>query len=292
LILVIGASGFVGRHLMARLSERDAPIRALVPDARAAQTLRSSRVQSFAGRAATPDLLERVLEGVDTIIHVAVSGLCPDQATGWGIREPEPQRIVAAARAAGVRHILYVSSLGARDDPRHPYHRGQWLGEQAVIAGGVPFAILRPSLVVAPGEPFFTMLATLIGMAPCVPLPDGNGARQQPIAVHDLCSCLLTMLDNVRYLGAVHDVGGPEHVNLREMAEIVMRVLGRRRPIVPVPGAAARRAVALLATLAPGMCSTFDLPPGDLVAATDALPRLFGVEKPTRLQAALDYLRR
>ncbi len=295
MILVTGASGFVGRRLIARLSERGERVRALVHDARSAQQMRSGRVQAFARDARDPGLPRRVLEGVDSVIHLDVAGLQPDPATGIAVRALDPRRVVEAARVAGVRRVLYVSSLGARNDPRYPYYHGQWLGEQTVIAGGVPYAILRPSLVAGPGDPSFTALAGLIRLAPIVPILDRDGARHQPIAVHDLCSCLLKMLDDDRYLGGVHDVGGPEQLSDREMAEIVMRVLGRRRPIVRLPGATARQAAALLGALAPRAAMVrcaLDLPTGDLVTATDALPRLFGVEKPMRLQAALDYVRR
>jgi NADH dehydrogenase len=287
-ILVIGASGFIGRHLIARLRERGEGLRALVSDAQSARQMRSSRVQAFAEDAREPDLPRRMLEGVDTVIYLTVAGLCPDPATGRVARAQDPERIAASARVAGARRILYVSSLGARDDPRHPYHHGQWIVEQAVMHGGVPFAILRPSLVVGPGDPYFSALAGLIRLAPMLALADG-GARHQPIAAHDLCSCLVAMLNDDRYLGGSYDVGGPEHLNLREMVEIVMRVLGRRRSIVHLPHPAASRAVALLT---PGLAGVLDLPALDLVTATDSLPRLFGVEKPTYLQAALGYLRR
>jgi uncharacterized protein YbjT (DUF2867 family) len=294
MILVTGASGYVGGHLMARLKERGEAIRPLVRDLRAAERLRGAGVEPAVGNIADPASLRRAMEGVDTVIHLVAIIVEKGDATFGRINAQGTRNVVAAAQAAGVKRFLYMSENGAQDNPRYPYLQSKWQGEQAVIAGGIPYAILRPSLIFGSGDRFFNTLAALVRGNPIVPIVGDGKSPFQPVWVEDVCTCFVKMLDDDSYLGREYNVGGPEQLSYEEMVDIVMRVLGKRRPKIHLPIALMKPAATVMQAVLPKPPVT----PGqlDLLAvpnttAPNPLPALFGIERPAYLQAKLDYIK-
>lgn len=295
MILLTGATGFVGRHLLARLQQRGEPLRPLVHDAAAAQRLRATNVEPTVGDVTDPASLRRALQGVDTVIHLVAIITEKGGATFARINAQGTRNVVEAARAAGVTRFLHMSANGAQDNPRYPYLQTKWQGEQAVAASGLPYSILRPSVIFGHGDQFFNTLATLVRLNPIVPIPGNGQSRFQPIWVEDVCTCFLTMLDDDTYLGRGYDVGGPEQLSYDEMIDVLMRVLGQRRPKLHLPIPLLKPAAALMAAALPRPPVTpgqLDLLEVDNVTAPNPLPTLFGIAKPAYLQAKLDYIRK
>jgi len=293
MILVTGATGFVGQHLMDRLRERGEALRPLVRDARDAERLRSLNVEPVVGDVTDLAALARAMTGVDTVIHLAAITVEKVAATFERVNARGARNVADAARNAGVARFLYLSVNGARDDPRYPYVRSKWRGEQAVVASGIPYTVLRPSLIFGRGEQFCAALASLARRSPVMPIAGDGKTLFQPVWVEDVCSCLLKALDDDAYLGRVYEVGGPEQLSYDEIVDIVMRVLGKRRRKVHVPlmllkPAAIMSAVLPMSLVTPGQ---LDLLTIDHTAALNPLPALFGIARPAYLQAKLDDIR-
>ncbi len=293
MILVTGATGFVGQHLMDRLRERGATIRPLVRDVRDAARLRGLHVEPVVGDVTNPAALARAMTGVDTVIHLAAITVERGAATFERVNARGARHMVDAARNAGVARFLYLSVNGARDDSRYPYPRSKWRGEQAVVASGIPYAVLRPSLIFGRGDHFCAALASLARRSPVVPIVGDGKSLFQPVWVEDVCSCILKALDDDAYLGHVYEIGGSEQLSYDEIADIVMRVLGKRRRKVHVPLALLKPVAAIMPAVLPMSLVTpgqLDLLLIDNSAEPDSLPALFGIARPAYLQAKLDYI--
>jgi NADH dehydrogenase len=295
MILVTGATGFVGRHLIAQLQARGEQVRPLVRNAATAQRARATNIEPAIGDVTDPASLERAMEGVDAVIHLVAIITEKGSATFERINVQGTRNVVSAARAAGVKRLLHMSANGAQDNPRYPYLQSKWRGELAVIESGLPNSILRPSLIFGRGDQFFTTLAMVVRLNPIVPIAGDGTSMFQPIWVEDVCTCFLKMLDDDTYLGRSFDVGGPEQLSYEDLVDIVMRVLGTRKPKIHVPIplmkplAAAMEALLPHPPVTPGQLDLLEI---DNVTAPNPLPELFGIERPAYLQAKLDYIKR
>ncbi len=293
MILVTGATGYVGQHLLARLVAHGDIVRPLVRDAAAAARVRGVNVEPVIGDVTDPASLAGRLDGVDTVIHLVAIIVEKGKATFEDTNAQGSRNVVAEAKRAGVKRFLHIGANGARDDAAYPYLRSKWLGEQAVIKSGIPYAVLNPSLIFGSGDVFFNTLATLVRLNPIVPVVGSGTSKFQPIWVEDVCTCLLKCLDDETYLNKTYDIGGPEQLTYDEMIAIIMRVLGKRRPTIHVPIALMKPAAAVMAAILPQPPVTpgqLDLLKIDNITAPNPLPALFGIAEPAYLQAKLDYI--
>ena len=151
MILVTGATGFIGSNLVRRLAAEAKPVRALVRDAEKARRVLGPDVETITGNIAEPVSLARAAEGADTIIHLV--GIIQEArgATFEGIHVRGTENILAAAVRAGARRFVFQSALGTRPNAPSRYHQTKWRAEELVRASGLSWTILRPSLVYGPG---------------------------------------------------------------------------------------------------------------------------------------------
>ena len=253
MLLVTGATGFLGRRVVQALQQAGhSPVRCLLHRSSSDGTASADGVQIAHGSVQDPASLAAAMDSVDAVVHlVGIIRERPPATTFAGVNHGGTRNVAEAAKAAGVKHIVYVSALGARDDPRYPYARSKWLGEQEVINSGAPFTILRPSILFGEGDEFFNTLAALVKMLPLVPVAGSGGNRFQPIAADDVARCVATAVLQEGYFGRVIEVGGPRHYTYRELLRVVATVLGVRRLRVHVPIACMRGMAAVMERMLP-----------------------------------------
>jgi len=258
-ILLIGGSGFIGRHVASRLA---ADGRRLVVAARRRQRARDlillptvDVVDADVHDGAT---LERLMAEQDAVINL-VGVLHGGRAPAGAAYGPEfarahvelPRRIVRAAAQAGVRRVLHVSALGA--DPRGPsmYLRSKADGEAAIKAAtGIASTIFRPSVVFGRDDSFLNLLAGLAAWLPVLPLGCAD-ACFQPVWVEDVAAAIVNAVDNEACFGKVYELCGPRVYTLQELAGFAARASGHPRRIVALPPGIARLQARLM-ELMPG----------------------------------------
>ena len=237
-ICILGGTGFVGRVIADQATERGIRVRVLTrsqPRARALTVLPT--VEVMVGDPADEATLARAFEGMDAAVNL-IGILHETRAQSFTAVHAElPRRAAQAARASGIRHLVHVSALGASEKGPSRYLRSKAAGEAAVkmTAGGVPWTILRPSVVFGEGDRFLNVFATLVRLFPVIPLA-GAGARFQPIWVEDVARCAMAALGNPRAFGQAYDLCGPRVYTLAELVQVVASVLGKRRRVVALPG--------------------------------------------------------
>jgi uncharacterized protein YbjT (DUF2867 family) len=249
-ILVTGASGFVGRHVVQALLAAGKDVRALVRDPKKGDSLGCELVEGDMTDAAS---LRRAVEGVEAVIHLV--------AVRQG-KEEKFQRVmvqggrdlVDAARAAGVRRFLLMSALGTSEENKDlvPYYRAKWDVEQLVAGSGIDHVIFRPSFIFGRDGGIIPPFRRLVKLAPVTPIIGSGERRIEPIWVDDVAAYFVQALDLEAATNRAFEIGGPEAVTWNEFWERFRRVLGvRRRPTIHMP-VGLMRVNALLTERLPG----------------------------------------
>lgn len=240
MILITGATGLVGRHLVARLMQEAVPIRCLLP----ARRLR--RLPWDTGDPHSPELVEgsvtdeeaffRAVTGCHAVIHL-------ENALWWGRArdlaqvEVEGARALAAvARSARVGRIITLSQLGAAPSSAYTLHRVKGEVEALLRNSGVAYTIIRSGIVYAPDDAFINHIASMLRINPLVFVLPGRGdVVLHPIYIDDLVEALYRSLDRVRLVDATVDIGGAEYMSLRDLIRTVIRVTRMRRIVISMP---------------------------------------------------------
>jgi NADH dehydrogenase len=244
IVLVSGASGFVGSHVVAELVSAGHRVVALVRSPRAGEAVlrrlapaMAANVETRMGDVLAPETLPPALAGVDAVVHLVA--IPRDWNAGKDLLRVNlggTENVIAAMRAAGVRRLVHLGALGVEDRKELHYARSKARAEAAVRASGLDWTILRPSLLFGPRDGFFNIIADLVRVpAPLVPVPGDGRSRFQPLHVADLALCVRLAVERPATIGGSYDLGGPRVWTYREITAEVVRVLGRRRLIVPLP---------------------------------------------------------
>lgn len=267
LIAVVGASGYVGSRLVRRLEAEGRRVRGL------------ARPEVDLTRPAT---LKPALEGATVVVHAAaITGDRKEPYRGAyrEVNQSGTENLVRAARQAGVGRLVAISGLGARPAPEGTYLATRWGLEEAVRAGGIPYVILRPSVLFGEGAAFTTALAGLAARFPVVPLLGGGGTFFQPLWIEDLLGCLIGSLGAGAPLGRELPLGGAEVVSFRHLMEELGRASGNERPMLPLPLWLARPQARMMAAvmsnppLTPAAVELFGL---ENVAGENSVEEVFG----------------
>jgi NADH dehydrogenase len=143
------------------------------------------------------------------------------------------ETIARAASAIGAR-MVHVSAIGADENSPSHYARAKAAGETAVLAAAPSATILRPSLMFGPEDQFTNRFAALAQISPFLPLIGGE-TRMQPVHVRDVATAVADAVDGKTRPGATYELGGPEVLTMREIMEIILRIIERKRMLVSLP---------------------------------------------------------
>jgi len=229
-ILVTGGTGTLGKHVVRRLRDAGRDVRVLSRHTREAE----DGVQYMAGDLATGEGVEKAVEGVETIVHLAGSQKGD---------EDKARKLVQAATLAGEPHLVYISVVGADRIPMSSrvdramfgYFGSKLAAEQIVAGSGLPWTTLRAT------QFHDLTLTTVRQMARMPVIPAPSGFRFQPIDADEVAARLVELALG-EPAGRVPDMGGPRAYGMDELVRGYLRATNRHRPIVPLrlPGKAAR----------------------------------------------------
>lgn len=295
MILITGATGFVGRALVRQLSSIGYPLRALIrPSARSPRLPKGVPVEVAVVSLADTRGLRAAMRDVETIFHLASA---ENQGSRGSLLQTDiegTQNLVDAAADAGVDRIVYLSHLGAARASGYPAFKAKGIAEESIRAGKAPYTIIRSSLVYGPEDHFTNNVSRLVRNSFGIfPVPTGGRAVVQPVWVEDLVTCMIWALQNESTVNQVYEIGGNEFFTLQQVLEIVMEITRRRRFLVPISPITLRAVTVFLEGVLPGFpISSFflDYFAVNRTTGVDSMPRYFGL-MPARFSYRLEYLK-
>jgi NADH dehydrogenase len=258
MLLLTGATGLVGSTVLGRLLAEGTEVRCLVRDPRRLGAQRV-RVQIALGDLTDPPSFRNALRGVQTVVHLASSVRDQPRGSIEELTGIATWRMVEAAERQGVESFVFFSALGASTHNRTRFLRAKALAEQAVREADLRSVVFAPSIMYAPGDAWLTLLERL-ALLPAMPVSGRGRAAFQPVWAEDVAACVSASLrDDGRPRRVRYELAGPETLSLNEIVRVLLRSLGRKRPLLHVPTPLVSRGLRLLERIAgPGAFATWD----------------------------------
>ena len=247
---VFGGGGFIGRHLVRRLGKAETVVR--VPS-RHISKLGALRTAGVVGQI-VPEMIDifddaelgAAIAGADTVVNL-VGILAATGKNGFTkVHEELPGRIARLSAELGVKRLVHVSALGASADSGSAYARSKAAGEDAVRVAFPNATILRPSIVFGPEDRFFNRFAEMSRLSPVLPLIGGGETRFQPVFVGDVADAIMAATNRADAPGRTYELGGPRIYSFRELMELLLAEIDRKRLLVSIPWAVAKIQAALI----------------------------------------------
>lgn len=255
MIVITGASGYIGSHIARRLVDEGKPVRAMVRSRQRAEEegrLAGLPVEWVEADVSRPDSLQKAFKGGSAVIHTVAIAIEKGGRTYEQINYQGTVNTVEAAKAAGVRRFINMSQLGA--DSRLPYRflasKGQ--AQEYVAASGLDWTAFRPSVVWGPEDEFANTFARLVPLTPLIfPIIGDENARFEPVWVEDVATSVAAALNDETTIGEEFELGGPEVLTLEEIERRTLRAIAARRWMIRFPMPLLRVIVTLMETLLP-----------------------------------------
>ena len=253
-VLILGGTGFVGRHLCEKLAELPCRVTVVTRRRSNAQHLQMLPMLDIAELASMEGAsLMPLLAAHDAVVNL-VAILHGNEAAFEKAHVQLPLELARACDAAGQRRIVHISALGASVDSASMYQRSKARGEAVLLGSGLDVSVLRPSVIFGSEDKFLNTFASLQQMFPVIPLA-GSSSRFQPVWVEDVATAIVKCLEDKSTIGQTYEACGPEVFTLRQLVQLAGRYSGvnngEGRPIIGLPDSLARLQ-AWLMELAPG----------------------------------------
>jgi NADH dehydrogenase len=267
MLLIAGGTGFVGRHLTARLVAEGEAVRVLarrpaelpgkgrLPGEEVATRMSLLRgdgrlpgAQVVTGDVTDLSSLLSAVEGCQAVIHLV--GIIREsrgqtlRLRSLRLRSGQTYRsvhvrgtanVIEACRRAGAGRLLHMSALGTRERAASRYHQSKWQAERLVRASGLDATIFRPSVIFGTGGAFLPTIRRLVTASPVIPIIGDGMSLLQPIWVEDVVTCFVGALRRGDTAGHSYELGGPETYGFEQLVDLVAETEGVEKPKVHLP---------------------------------------------------------
>jgi uncharacterized protein YbjT (DUF2867 family) len=232
-ILLLGATGFVGRGVAHKILDGGHQMRVLVRDPLKAAAFKVRGAQVVVGDALDVGVVTQAAQGVDHIISlVAVRRNRPQSYLAVNV--DGPRVLGEAAMAARARSVVFVSAIGAKLDPHFKYFTSRWMGEQELAKTGVTGTILRFSMIVGEDGGIVKDFEKTI-RGPFALMPGSGQAQFQPILRDDAARCIVEAVARPELLGKIIELGGPEVVTYETMYDWFLQARNLKKTKLKIP---------------------------------------------------------
>jgi len=244
-VFLTGATGFVGKHMLTRLLQEGHSVRALVRPGPggvnratgvAEPGVDTTRVEFVAGDVVTGAGLDEGIQGCDAVIHLVGIIMEKGANTFEAVHHKGTRNVVEAGKRANIKRFVQMSALGVRAGGVAAYQTSKWKGEEEVRRSGIPYCILRPSLIFGPGDGFVTQMMDTMRKAPVFrPVPGAGTSGIRPIFIGDVTACFVRALTADAATSQTLALGGADELTLNDVLAEIARCAGVRKPPIHIP---------------------------------------------------------
>ena len=239
LATVFGGSGFLGRYIVRALVQQGWRVRVAVRRPDLAAFLQPiggvGQIQPVQANLRFPESIAAALEGATAVVNATGVTVESGAQTFKAVHVEGALALAQAASAARALSYVHISGIGADPSSASPYIASKGLGEKATRDIFPEAIILRPSVVFGPEDDFFNRFGALACYFPVLPLLGGGDTRLQPVYVGDVGQSVAAALSGLAKPGATYELGGPRTMTLRDVAELTLLAIDRRRLLVGLP---------------------------------------------------------
>jgi len=294
MILVTGGIGFIGGELVRQFNAMGLPYRYLLqPGDRDYILPKKTNFDVAVSSLSDERSLKAALKDVDLICHLSSVEQIAGHQDLQQVEVRDVEMLTKTASAVGVKRFIYLSHLGADRASAFDLMKAKGIAEHAIQESGVPYTIIRSSMVYGQGDVFSSYLLGLFKVFPFfVPIPGDGSVLLQPIWVRDLAACMAWSLNMPETTNTVLEIGGPEHLSFREVLALISSKIKSKKRFLELNPLRMKRLIQFIQNTRkgfPGSVFWLDYLAENRICALDSLPRVFGIN-PARFQQKIDYL--
>ena len=249
LVTVFGGSGFLGRHVVRALANRQYRIRVAVRRPELCGYLRPmgrvGQIHAVQANVRYPQSIAAAVRDADIVVNLVGILFERGRQRFDAVQTNGAEAVALAAKAVDAR-LVHVSAIGADENSLSDYARSKAEGERRVLAAEPAATVMRPSIIFGPEDDFFNRFAALACLSPLLPLPGGGHTRFQPAFAGDVAEAIAMGVDGSTKPGTIYELGGPDVRTFKDVMEFILATIERRRLLVPVPFALMKLQAAFL----------------------------------------------
>jgi uncharacterized protein YbjT (DUF2867 family) len=238
LVTVFGGSGFIGRHVVRALANRNYRVRVAVRRPELTGFLqplgRVGQIHAVQANLRFAESVEAAVRDADAVVNL-VGILFEKGRQRFDAIQTQGAETVARAAATAGASLVHVSAIGADENSPAHYARSKAAGERLVLAAQPAAVIMRPSFAFGSDDAFFNRFAAMARLSPMLPLPGDGHVRSQPVFAADIGEAVAQAVDGEAKPGTTYELGGPEVHTFKELMQFILATIERHRLLVPVP---------------------------------------------------------
>ena len=239
IIAIFGAGGFLGKHLMRQLTKLDYRVKVATRNPFQKGYLKPlgnpGQIELFKTNIFNTDDVKQVLKNCDLAINL-VGILYETRRQKFNyIHSQFPHLLSNLCSEVGIKNLVHISALGVKERHASLYMQSKLLGEKNIQELFKPSVILRPSVVFGPEDKFFNTFATMAQFSPVLPLIGGGKTKFAPIYVGDVSKAIMKALELNNSETKIFELGGPENYSFKELMEILLVEIKKKRFLINIP---------------------------------------------------------
>ena len=244
IIAIFGAGGFLGKHLMRQLTKLDYRVKVATRNPYLKGYLKPlgnpGQIELFKTNIFNPEDIKQVLKNCDLAINL-VGILYETKKQKFNqVHVKFPYLLSNLCNEIGVKNLVHISALGVREGHISKYMQSKLEGEKNIQKVFKPSVILRPSLVFGPEDKFFNVFASIAQFSPALPLIGGGKTKFSPIYVGDVAKAIVKTLKLENSKPKIYELGGPKNYSFKELMEILLEEIKKKRFLIPIPFSVAK----------------------------------------------------
>ena len=244
IIAIFGGGGFIGKHLMRQLTKLDYRVKVATRNPYLKGYLKPlgnpGQIAFLKTNIFKPDDVKQVLKNSDFVINLV--GILHETRTQKfnQIHAQFPYLLSNLCNEFGIKNLIHISALGVKEKHTSKYMQSKLQGEKNIQETFKPAVILRPSVCFGSGDKFFTTFASIAQFSPILPLIGSGKTKFAPIYVGDVAKAIVKALELNNSEPKIYELGGPENYSFKELMEILLKEIKKKRFLIPIPFSAAK----------------------------------------------------